>query len=367
VLFGIINLLLGNCEFFGFFKILFGFFLSVTFYNYLFIHYNFDYKKIFSLYLNGIVICAYIGFIELISFRIGFTPGYNYSWLFNKWGLHPGSIFGLRLNSIFSEPSQFALMLLPAVFISVEHLISRKYSILSFFNCIVVCLAMIFTTSSTGYIGVFFILVILAINYERILYILYFSILGVLAYFALYRWVDDFRVRVDTSVNLWTKEQFTIDDINSSSFVLYNNVNVMKKSFSDNPFIGRGLGSYELAYEKYSLTKEEDFLIKEGFDFNSKDGNSLLLRCVVELGLLGILFWLFFIPKYFVKKNNSINDLNNDDLTWVYNGAVLTILLGYLLRQGNYFINGFPFFCLFYYYSCTNPNPIKEIDDSEES
>ncbi|MFN6038534.1 MAG: hypothetical protein ACK452_08695 [Bacteroidota bacterium] len=343
--------------------------LGLEFYNYLLIHYKFDFKKLFSIYLNGIIICSYIGFIQLVSYRVGFSPGYQYYWLFNKWGIHPGSVFGLRLNSIFSEPSQFALMLLPAVFIAVEHFFSRNFLIMSFRNCIVVSVALILTTSSTGYLGIFCVFVIMAINYGRVSYLFYLSVLSVLAYFALYRWVDDFRIRVDTSINLWTKDVFTIEDINSSSFVLYNNVNVMKKSFSDHPFIGRGIGSYELAYQKYSLTKEDDFLIKKGFDFNSKDGNSLYIRSIVEMGSIGLLFWPVFIRRFFIRKNSFQDESTAYDVTWIYSGAVLTLILGYLLRQGNYFLNGFPFFVLLYYFinkEFVNDNPILIADSSTD-
>ena len=346
----IINLLSGNCEPFNFFKITAGMFLGISFYNYLIEHYEYDFRKLFSLYLNGIVICVYIGFFQLVSFKLGFSPGYLYTWIFNKWGLTLGSVFGLRLNSIFSEPSQYALMLLPAVFISIEHFFSRKYDLISFRNCIAICVSLILTTSSTGYMGLFFVFVIITINYGRLFYLFYAIVLSVIAYFALYKWVDDFRIRVDTTVNLWTKDEFTIQDINSSSFVLYNNVNVMKQSFSDHPITGIGLGGYQQAYDKYSLTKEDDFLIKKGFDFNSQDGNSLLIRSIVELGLISIVFWFVFIPKYFVRKQSDEALLNQRDLSWVLSGAILTLMLGYLVRQGNYFLNAFPFFVLMYYY-----------------
>ena len=162
---------------------------------------------------------------------------------------------------------------------------------------------------------------------------------------------------------------FTIEDINSSSFVLYNNVNVMKKSFSDHPFIGRGIGSYELAYQKYSLTKEDDFLIKKGFDFNSKDGNSLYIRSIVEMGSIGLLFWPVFIRRFFIRKNSFQDESTTYDVTWIYSGAVLTLILGYLLRQGNYFLNGFPFFVLLYYFinkEFINDNPILITDSSTD-
>jgi O-antigen ligase len=346
VIVGVINLFIGDCQLFDFFKIFIGMFLSISFYNYVLHHYRFDFERLFSIYINGILICCYIGLIELISYRVGFGPGYRYYWLLNKWGLHPGGLFGLRVNSIFSEPSQFALILLPAVFVATHHLLLRDFRIISFRQAVVIYASLILTTSSTGYFGIFISLLLIGINLGKILnfvFIVFFSIIG---FIGLYKWVDDFRFRVDTSINLWINDSYTLEDINSSSFVLYNNFNIAKKNMAEHPFIGTGLGSYSLAYDKYSLTKEQDFAIKKGFEFNSKDGNSLFIRTIVEMGFVGVAFWLFFILRFFYRYDRE----KPENELWIISAAMLTIICGYLLRQGNYFLNGFPFFALMYYY-----------------
>lgn len=357
-IFGIISLLLGNVELFPFIKIFGGMLLSVLFYNFVLIHYEFDISRLFKLYLDGIVFCCYIAIIQIISYRIGFKYGYNFNWIFNKWGLVTGSLVGVRVNSVFSEPAQFALMLMPAVFISLHNLILRKYELLSQKKSVLVIACLIFSLSSTGYFGLFISLVLLAIHYGRISNLIWISsIMSIGAYF-LYRNVDEFRLRVDTSINLWTNQEYTIEDINSSSFVLYNNFHVATESFSENLLFGTGLGSFPQLYEKYSLTKAEDFIIKSGFDFNSQDGNSLFIRSMAEVGLIGVLFWIIFIPRFFIKRNPA----DPGDITWLYSSACLVIILGYLLRQGNYFLNGFPFFVLLYYYTKRISNRSK--DDS---
>lgn len=342
----LINLFLGNCDVAGFLKIFIGMLLTITFYNYVFIHYNYDFKKLFRIYLRGIIICCYYGLFEAFSYNIGFTPGYSLNWIFNKWGYHLGGFVGIRINSFFSEPSQFALVLLPALFISMQHLIARTYTLLTYRESLLVCLLMILTTSSSGFIGIFLSFILIGINIGKGFNIFLTLCASFLVFIALYVYVPDFKSRFDSFNNLTVKKSFTIDDVNTSSFVLYNNFHVATENLKEHPFFGSGLGSYSLAYSKFSFTKADDFMIKKGFDFNSQDGNSLFIRTMAEMGLIGILFWIFFIPKCFIRK--KLEDPNN--INWLYSSAVLLFIFGYLVRQGNYFINGFPFFFLFYYF-----------------
>ena len=345
-LLGLINIIFENVSIFPFIKIFGGMLLSVTFYNYVFIHYQRDFAKIFSIYLHGIVFCCYLGLLQLVSYNIGFQFGYNFSWIFNKWGFVKGSLAGIRVNSIFSEPAQFALMLLPAIFIVLNNFIQRKFEILNFRQSILILVLLILTGSSTGYLGLFVALVILAVHYGRLFNLMAISMIAIAGAYFLYYNVDEFQYRVDSMVNLWTKEEYTIEDINSSSFVLYNNLQVAWQSFTSNFLFGTGLGSFPEVYEKYSMTKAEDFIIKSGFDFNSQDGNSLFIRTMAETGIAGVLFWVFFIPRFFIKRVVSDKGDNN----WIISSACLVLIIGYLLRQGNYFLNAFPMFVLMYYY-----------------
>jgi hypothetical protein len=360
--FGFINLAIGNVSSFGFFKILIGMLLSVTFYNYVIIHYQRNFSKLFNLYLNGILVCCYISIVQIVSYQIKFSPGYDYSWLLNKWRIHTGSLFSLRLNSIFAEPSQFALMLLPALFVAIHHLIMRKFELMSFFSCCMVIGCLILTTSSTGYLGILFSFLLFAIQFRKIQNLFAVIGLSIVGFIGLYNNVDEFRSRIDTSVNLWTKDKYSLEDINSSSFVLFNNFHIAKENLAEHPLIGTGLGSYPDIYDKYSLTKREDFLIKRGFDFNSQDGNSLLIRSMAEIGVLGIGFWIVLIFKFFRKRDED----NPDDYYWLYSSACLAIILGYLVRQGNYFLNGFPFFVLLYYYIGKKKEADEEIAEEDE-
>lgn len=335
---------------FNFIKIYVGMLLSCSFYYYVFRHYKFDVVKLFRIFLKCLVIVACIGIVQAITYKLHITIGYDYGWLFNKWGLAPGGIVGIRINSIFAEPSQFAILLSPAAFISIHHILTKSYLFMARKWCYVILIAMFISASSTGYVGIFIAVLLILINYRRILDLIIVTSLGILIVMLLYYNVDEFKSRLDASINIYAKEELSLEDINSSSFVQYNNFHIATTNFMKNPLFGTGLGSYPLAYEKYSLTKAEDFLIKKGFEFNSQDANSLFLRVMAEMGLLGVLFLLLFVFKYFIIKDNT----TNDNFSWLISSSILVLILLYFLRQGNYFLNGFPFFMWMYYYNYIN-------------
>src|ERR1700758_722997 len=81
---GVFQIFIGNDEWFLFFKIFLGVLLSTTFYYYVMQYYELNVEKMFSLYLKWAYWSAVIGIIQYVSFKLHFTLGYDYSWLFNK-------------------------------------------------------------------------------------------------------------------------------------------------------------------------------------------------------------------------------------------------------------------------------------------
>jgi hypothetical protein len=277
---------------------------------------------------------------------VHFTPGYNFSWIFNKWGFVPSS-FGLRINSIFSEASQCAIVLSPACFVAMRNLFFRGNYGLTRNESILVLVVMVLTTSSTGYIGLFLILLFLMLNYGQFVYFLLGSVFILLGASLLYNYIPEFQKRVDTSIGLWVNEDFSVRNVNSSSFILYNNYHIAINNFKDNFLTGSGLGSHPVAFDRYSLTKDQGIL---NIQFNKADGNSMLLRLLSETGLMGIIFMIWLIFSRYVRRNR----FDEADPYWIISNATLIIILLYLLRQGNYFLNGFPLFMWVYYYAKQN-------------
>ena len=354
---GVLEIFLGNNTWPLFLKIFLGFVLSVSFYGYVLDYFKFDTQKIFSFYIKGAIIVSYIGLFQFVFFYLSFTPGYNFSWLFNKWGLVSGG-FGIRVNSIFSEPAQCAIVLAPACFVAIYNLISRnKKYLLTKFQSVLIIFVTFLTTSSTGYIGLLFILLFLLFNYGKISYFFLGVPVIILASVLLYNNVPDFKSRVDTSIALWIEGDFGIENTNTSSFVLYNNYHIAQENFLTNPFTGTGLGSHPIAFDKYSLTNRSDII---DLQFNKADGNSLLIRLISETGILGVVFIFVFMRRFYVRRD----PFNVDATFWIISNSVLIIIILYLLRQGNYFLNAFPLFMWIYYYA--RKNHLDQIKRAEE-
>jgi len=341
---GILQIYSGNNTWAGFMKIFIGVLLSASFYQYVMLHYEFKTEKIFSYYMKGAYIVSIIGIVEVISYFIGFTPGYDYSWLFNKWGIVRNSSGGIRMNSIFSEASQCAIMIAPAAFVVIYNIIFRKNHFIHTQKGLVILIATVLTTSSTGFIGFFITGLLIIMNYAKISNFIGAAIIFFALGSLLYGNVPEVKKRVDSGLGLWLDEDFSRDNVNSSSFVLYNNYHIAIENFKENPLGGTGLGSHAVAFEKYSLTKRAGIL---NIDFNKSDANSMFLRLLSETGLVGMIFIIGFIFKFYVVRSKIHPESNH----WIIGSAVLVIIILYLLRQGNYFINGFPIFMWIYYYN----------------
>lgn len=341
---GILQIYIGNNTWAGFMKIFIGVLLSASFYQYVMMYFKFNVEKIFSYYMKGAYIVSIIGIVEVVSYYIGFKPGYDYRWLFNKWGIVTNSSGGIRMNSIFSEASQCAIMIAPATFVVLYNIIFRKNYFIHTQKGMLILLATILTTSSTGYIGLFISGILIIINYAKISNFIAAAVLFLAIGSLLYGNVPEVKSRVDSGLGLWVDEDFSRENVNSSSFVLYNHYHIAVENFKANPLAGTGLGSHVIAFEKYSLTKQAGIL---NIDFNKSDANSMFLRLLSETGLLGILFIFIFIFKFYVIRSRT----NIDSQHWIIGNAVLVIIILYLLRQGNYFINGFPIFMWIYYYN----------------
>jgi len=340
---GIFQILMGNNEWFLFFKIFLGILLSTIFYYYVIQHYEMNIEKMFGLYLKWAYWSAIIGIIQYISFKLHFRLGYNYEWLFNKWSVVSSGEGLIRINSIYMEPSQLGIMLGPAAFVAVLNIMRKEQYQYKRYQNYIILLAIYLSKSSTGYVGLLFVILIIGLNLGYISYLLLFLLVGFLVGVGLYSSVDEFKSRIDAAVGLWIDQDFDIKNVNTSSFVQYNNAHIAYNNFKEHPLFGTGIGSHAVAFEKYSYTRS---VVKiKGFDNNSADANSLFLRLMSETGLTGILFMLAIVTQCFVGNDGK------DDKYWIISGAILVLILLYLFRQGNYFVNGFPFFVWLYYYN----------------
>jgi len=344
-----------------FFKIFIGFFSSVLFYHYVLELFQFNLKTLYKYYMVAAVIISILGLIQLSSFWVGFRPGYDFRWIgFNKWGVVRGGL-GIRVNSIFSEPAYFAASIGPAFFTAIYNWASPKSLFISRKWSLFIILAYLGTFSSVGIIGVFLVILLLLVNFGFFKYAIFFVPLSVIVFNYSYENVTEFQDRYDGTVEIFSTGNYKSYEINGSSFVLYNNYHVALENFKRNPILGTGLGSHPTAFDKYSLTNLEGAV---EIDFNKMDANSMFLRLMSETGLYGLFVMLFLVVKCWVPKQRT-----GETELWVMSNSVLIIILLSLLRQGHYFLNGFPFFLWLYYYiakeNWRQQDLVKELDEKE--
>lgn len=362
---GVFNVWLDNNTYKNFFKIYLNIAVNLLFYATVVAYYHYDVEEMFRRYLRGAVIVSILGIAEFAGYKMGLTGLVdlrNYG--FNKWGITPGGL-GIRVNATYPEPAFFAEFMSPAAFVAVYSLFFQKTVFLKKWEVVVVLTAFILSYSSLAFTGLFVILFLLLLNYGLLRYFVLAVPVMLFLFYILYNNVEEFKDRIDglkivfideylleekdrevSNTQAFMARQWRVlTKVHGSPLVLYNNYYVAMQNIKSNPLFGTGLGSHELAFNKYNL----NFLISKWYVLNTPDANSMGLRIISELGILGILFTFFFI------KNNFVMQKPTDTSTaWIISSALLVIIIIQLLRQGNYTFSGFLFFAYLYYQNRIN-------------
>jgi hypothetical protein len=325
-------------------KVCLGFMLSMSLFEIIVGRFRFNILDLFNFYVKSAFWVSLIGFIQVLSFRIGFGVGYNFGWLFNKWAVILAEDGTIRMNSLFSEPSYFASSIAPCFFIAVYNIINfRNPKFLTLTQSVVVITTYPFTQSGVAMFGIVLTIFLMMLNSG---FIRFGFILGPILFFSIqygYQNNAEFRRRFDSTFEIYNTGNIYSYDIHGSSFILYNHTHIATENFKENPLFGTGLGSHENAFNRFSLTNFEGVV---DLEFNKSDANSMALRIMSETGLFGMIIFGLFIISNAVFKIGSIRDEY-----WLVSNACLLIILLQLLRQGNYFYCGFPFFIWVYYYT----------------
>lgn len=352
---GIIHVLLGNNTSGQFFKVYIGLFLSYFFYYYVVLELDYDIEQLFKWYLKGCFIASLIGVFQFVSFIIGFKQGYNFTWILNKWGLITGGNFGIRINSIFAEPTHLGAVLSAAFFVSLYNLIRKDTYGLSRLQSLVIVGVYVLSFSGLGQVGIFLSFIFLAVSFGLVRYIILLIPIVIFSFNFLYNNVNEFRERLDSTLGLFVNEEaFELGKTHGSSFILYNNYKVALENFKSNFLFGTGIGSHPTAFDRYSIAKE----IKQwGFNLNSADANSMLLRLISETGIFGVSIFFIIMIKCYVKR-----DVNYLTYHWLISNGILIMILLNLFRQGHYFLNGFPLFVILYYFNAVSYREYKNVN-----
>ena len=226
------------------------------------------------------------------------------------------------VKSILIEPSDFAIVMLPAFYYYAsaektrEHR-RRMWTILA---------AILLSVSSVGILGIF---LSVALLLRRKSWGLFFApvLVGVLFVFT-YASSEHFRLRVDDTVQ--SASTLDVSDANPSTYALLSNAYVAARALQERPIFGYGVGGHVVAHSKYlgdllgPVGLADDTII----NLNDRDANSLFLRAMSEFGLVGIALIIFFIVKFWT----SGNTINSNIST-----AIFIYFCMILLRSGKWF------------------------------
>lgn len=298
-----------------------------------------DVKDFFKIYLKFAIVIAIICIIQQIAFYLHIKFIYDLRWLV-RTQVSPANT-NYRASALFNEPSECALILFPAFFISAYNFIGKfrenNKDIIDKKNAIIIIMGFLLTFSSAGYIGGVIALFIIWKEHKHSLKQVFILLILVGVIIGLYNNVTDFKKRIDDTLVFLNDSDINIATINISSQTLIINERITFESLINTGGLGSGIGSHMVSYQKYigGFNYEN---VK--YFFNQQDANSLLLRLISELGIFGILIIVIFIKKYFVGKNNEKYS--------IYNKTCLTYFILRLLRYGHYFNKGMWAFIIIY-------------------
>lgn len=324
--------------------------LPYFYYWYLWLYLGKDVIRGFRIYLKGAQIVSVFGLLIFLDSIVSFGFFEFIKSLINI-SRTPAS-FGIRIAGTLGEPTYFANTIAPAGFFAMLRLFFGETNLalrlkehglwMTRYAAALILLAMALTFSAMALTGIL-VIIILHLLIKRKVQALLITPLVIFALLYAARSIPEINERLE---GLQNTSALAEGDVHGSSAILYNHAVITWENFRRNPFFGTGLGSHPEATKKYSVLR--DTALFHYAEQNAPDASSMFLRIASELGLFGILIILFFLVRnYFVVLPTDIDGLV---LKMVSSAFLVTILLQ-LMRQGNFILNGFPFYVYGYHFA----------------
>lgn len=307
---------------------------------------KFNFESIFKKYILVTKVVIALGLLQVALYVVGAGE-------FFKYVLFPflaDTNMGIRFQSVTAEPSFYVVAATPATFLALHNLFYGQRLFIGKIWSLVIIACYFLTMATTAFFA--FGIMLLVLYFKNFTYtklalsgfaIGFVLMAGIVAY----NTVEEIKVRVDdvlTGVN----GDFMKDDryrrLHLSSYMTVTHMYVTIHSLKDYPLTGHGFGAHEVAYDKY-LPNEMLLYSTMG----RQDGGSLAFRLLTETGIIGFMVFIFFTLKYKVRSKKSFSD--HEQFLWIINASVFVLIVLFLLRNGNYTINGKMLFLLMYYYS----------------
>ena len=313
--------------------------LPYVFYAYVWRHFEYDVERLFTIYLKGAYVISIIGLLLFIDSFLGnnllhFLQSFIYIDIVD-------ASFGIRLASLLGEPTYFANIVLPAGVVAMMRLVVKKnvgigIDYMTKRKAVVFTISLLLTYSAIAFLGLLLGGVLLLLRHGAIRYAIVIPLILVIARIIIFQ-VPELEERYQGVLSV-SSEKSQTGEFHGSSFILFNHAYITWMNLNENPLFGTGLGTHSLATDKFSLGNE-------GVEYhyrtqNAQDASSMILRILSELGILGGILVFIFLRRNFIPR------VPDDPVLWLISTAIFVTIVMQLLRQGNYILNGFPFFVL---------------------
>jgi hypothetical protein len=229
-----------------------------------------------------------------------------------------------RLRGLATEPAQFCSLVLPAYYWYAHQFITlRKHA----FKVITFTITVVLTASSVGYISAAFGIVLLLLSKRRKYVLIAPAIVCVLLGLA-YSLSSEVQKRVNDTLLVAATGDLT--GANLSTYAIISNAMVTQQVLEESPLIGNGLGSHPMSHARFlaDIPGVESFIGMNLDATNALEANSLTLRVLSELGILGLLGVCAFLVHFFVGGNSPRAAISK---------AILVCFFLKLLRSGEYY------------------------------
>lgn len=332
---------------------------------------DFDVGYILSVYVRIAFWVSVLALIQAGSYAIGFRAGYDMAWLVPSYWIDLSGAGALRVRSVFSEPAVFGATIAPAILVAVGNLMQRQRAAVGRLRSATILAAALLTFSALTYAAIVLSLLLVALR-NRAGFRPAWIGCGLLAMVAAYAYVPGIRLRVDDLAALYG----AADPIgaNLSSLTLHNNAMVAWEHLLATGFLGGGIGSHPLAFQRFSLLFGLSEIPAAQVYLNAEEASSLLLRILSETGLPGLILMLTILVRFHAPAATvrapaggagAVTMPSNRDVS----DAALVFLAVAFLRNGHYFAYGLPLFLLLYCYAhlgAQSPAPLPKVGSRRE-
>lgn len=324
--------------------------ISLTIYNFVSFYFS-NIQTTIKYYFNFCFLISIIGILQFLLFiflKFSFVPHYYISGRLNSNYSFKNEVYEIfpRIIGLSTEPAHYSILLLPSVFIALFNLFgfNNIFKFKNKYKSISILIGFILSFSIVGFLGLLFGMVYLffsklksKINYK--IYLILFSFL--FSFFFYNSNLSSKFKNLSYVNNNFTLYNFTTSDL--SGFAIFSNILIAKKSLYDSYFLGRGINSHQISYNKfiYKIFNKKQVLL----ELNKNDAGSMFIRIISEFGILGFLLFLYFLYKFKIKHNHY------ESKNYFINLLAFLTIISFCFRNGNYLDIFFLFFISIFFYS----------------